>query len=320
MMNRIPLALAAAVALVTACDPATGPEDFLDGQVEVPEPPAEGEGLQFVQSAFDVPPGKEVQHCWVPDWVPSEDVFIKQFIGLQSGMGHHMVALTSLTPQTPGTSYDCTELESMVGLNPLLVPANSPGSTEPEEGLRLFPDDFMVRVPAGSNIVIQSHYVNISDQPLRVADVARFEFVTAAEQDAFTEASYFTVNDGFINVPVGESNHTSGVTCEIDQRITMTSLLGHMHDWGTSVLIERERGGVRETLYDVPEWTVEFRDLAPVNKYLPSDPLVFEVGDKVHITCTYDNTTDHALKFPEEMCVVFGSYFPATAEGFIVCD
>ena len=320
MMKRFLLAFSITITLTAACD-TTGPdEEFLDGRVEVPDPPADGKGLQFVQPEFDVPPGKELQTCWVLDWVPEEDVFIKQFLGLQSGMGHHMVALTAATPQQAGSSYDCTELEAMVGLNPLLVPVNAPGELALDEELRMFPDDFMVRVPAGSKIVIQSHYVNISDQPLRIADVARFEFVTASEEEAFTGASYFTVNHGFINVPAGESNHTTGVTCDIDQHIEMTSLLGHMHDWGTSVIIERERAGSRETLYEVPEWTVEFRDRAPLNKYTTADPLVFEPGDKVHITCTYNNTTDHALQFPEEMCVVFGSYFPATPEGFIICD
>jgi hypothetical protein len=319
MLKRSLPAFAMALTFVAGCD--TEPkDDYLDGRVEVPEPPADGEGLQFVQPEFDVPPGKEVQHCWVPDWVPEEDVFIRSFLGLQSGMGHHMVALTALTPQEPGTQYDCTELESMVGLNPLIVPDNAPGEMERDPALRLFPDDFMVRIPAGSNIVVQSHYVNISDQPLRIADVARFEFVSAEEAETATEASYFTVNHGFINVPQGESAHETGVTCDIEQRLQLTSLLGHMHDWGPSVVIEREREGAREVLYEVEEWTVDFRDRAPLNTYTPEEPLVFEPGDKVHITCTYNNTTDHDLKFPEEMCVVFGSYFPAYEEGFVICD
>ena len=43
-------------------------------------------------------------------------------------------------------------------------------------------------------------------------------------------------------------------------------------------------------------------------------------GDRIHVTCGYDNNTDGPLRFPSEMCVAFGVYYPANEDGFIVCD
>ena len=40
----------------------------------------------------------------------------------------------------------------------------------------------------------------------------------------------------------------------------------------------------------------------------------FKKGDKLRITCDWMNTTDHPMTFPEEMCVAFGMFFPATSD------
>lgn len=309
------LAASAFVATGLACVSGEGPaeDNVLDGRVEVPAPPPEGEGVQFVMPETLIPAGEEKQFCWIPDWVPERDYFVKSFLGYQSGMGHHVVALTSSIPRQAGSTFDCTSLESMISVEPLLVPDSATPGEELEA--RIMPENFAVRLPAGARLVMQSHYVNVSDQDLKVADVAQLLFVAA--EDDFVEASYFTVNHGGIDVPTGE--HTTTVSCDVAQRVQLVSLFGHMHDWGSAVKIERERAGAVETLYDVPEWTVEYRDLPPMETYPEADPLVFEPGDKVHVTCSYNNDTGGPLRFPEEMCVAFGAYFPANADGFIVC-
>lgn len=239
-----------------ACAPdkgrGTGQDDVIDGRVEVPEPPVEGKGVQFVMPETIIPAGEEKMMCWIPDWVPERDSLVRSFIGLQGGMGHHIVALTSGIPREAGTTFDCTELEAMVSLEPLLVPDNPPGE-KTDVSVRLFPEDFAVRLPAGARIVLQSHYVNVADRDLLVADVAVFDFVE--EGEAYTEASYFTVNHGGIDLPEGDV--TTSVSCEVARRTQLVSLFGHMHDWGTSVKIEREREGTTKVLYEVEEWTVE---------------------------------------------------------------
>ena len=36
----------------------------------------------------------------------------------------------------------------------------------------------------------------------------------------------------------------------------------------------------------------------------PDDPLAFEAGDTLRITCDWDNDTDETITFPREMCVL----------------
>lgn len=125
-----------------ACAPDTGQgigqNAVIDRRVGVPEPPVEGKGVQFVMPETIIPAGEEKMMCWIPDWVPERDYLVRSFIGLQGGMGHHIVALTSGIPREAGTTFDCTELEAMVALEPLLVPDNPPGEGT-DVSVHLFP-------------------------------------------------------------------------------------------------------------------------------------------------------------------------------------
>lgn len=303
---------------VTLDGPPEGPVDL---RMEAPPPPAAGKGIQLRQPDHVVEPGQEQQWCWVPDWTPDEDVLVKKFLGLQAeGFGHHILLARSLIPRTPGDEFDCTALEAMTGIDPVSVPDNVPGTHEIEPSLRLFPVDHAMRVTAGSSLVVQSHYINYTDEPMLVSDVVHLEFVDEDERDSFTEAGYFVVNHGYIDVPMGD-DQTTHIACEVDDSYELTGLIGHMHDWGTAIKIELERDGVLSTVYDVPEWTVEFRDLPPINQYFAAgESLSLQAGDRIHVTCTYDNDTGGPLRFPKEMCVAFSAYAPAKPEPFVVCD
>jgi hypothetical protein len=96
-----------------------------------------------------------------------------------------------------------------------------------------------------------------------------------------------------------------------------------MHDWGESITIEREVEGSMESIWGVEEWRPDFRDNPPFNKYEPSAPLHLSQGDKLVLTCNYNNTLDHPLRFPSEMCSLLGIYFPAVENdenGVVICD
>jgi hypothetical protein len=289
----------------------------VDGRVEVPEPPADG--FQLVSPDIVIPPGEDKMMCWVPDIEITEPMRVKQMIGLQNGMGHHLAGFLSSVPRQAGEVFDCTQLESMTTIEPFLVPANEPGTTEAVEGLQLFPEGFAVNVPAGARMVFQSHYINIGDEPMVVADVAQLHLVQAEEDEDFVDVGYWTLNHGLIDIPAGEEG-TVTRSCEIQREFQMLSMLGHMHDWGTGITVEIEREGAFTTIYEELEWTAEFRDLPPILHYTAEEPLRFQAGDKVHVTCSFNNDTDRPLRFPEEMCVAFGAYQGNVEDGFFICD
>ncbi|MEC9071162.1 MAG: hypothetical protein VX938_02230, partial [Myxococcota bacterium] len=48
------------------------------------------------------------------------------------------------------------------------------------------------------------------------------------------------------------------------------------------------------------------------------EPVSLEPGDRIQVTCQWDNTTEHPLTWPEEMCVALMYYSPGA--GFLMCD
>jgi hypothetical protein len=304
------------VSLASACAGGTSDDAGVTGPADhralIPTAPAEGLGRQFVAPDLVIPVGEERMTCWVPDWVPDRDYLVTRFEGVQSPLGHHVVALRSGIAREPGTVFDCTNLASMVSLEPLVLP-------DPTEETRLLPEGFAVRLPAGSRIVIQSHYVNYTDEDIVTADVARFTFVPLEDEGSITEVSYLIANHGALIVDEGVT--TKKIGCALPSDVNVLALLGHMHGLGKEISVTRTpASGIPETLYDVPAWTVEFRDVPPLELFPASAPLSLLAGDQLTVSCTYDNNTGAVVGFPEEMCTSVGYYFPARPEGIIFCD
>ena len=302
--------------LVTLAGCPTAPPDvdaITDRRVVIPEPPAASEGVQIVMDDFTVPPGSEVMWCYVAAWSPDEDTLINSFKGWQNieGGGHHLVALGAQVPYEPGYNFDCTNIESMQSLEPLVLP--EPGDTS------YLPDGYAVRVAAGSNVIIQSHYINYTAQEMVVRDVVHLGFY---QGDDAIEASYLILNHGALDVAPGESS--AEVTCQLPVSATpykLVNLLGHMHEWGAAIDISHQpQGGDWDVIYDVPDWAPEYRDLPPTNVWEAEDPFVIEGGDRFRVRCDFDNGTAENIRFPSEMCTSVALYFPAAENGMIVCD
>ncbi len=286
--------------------------DALDRRVEIPAAPAESEGVQLVMDEFRVGPGEEVMWCYVAAWSPSEDVLINSFQGWQHEEGgHHLVALGAQVPFEPGYNFDCTNIESMQSLEPLVLP--EPGDTS------YLPDGYAVRVRAGANVIIQSHYINYTAQEILVRDVVHLGFY---QGDDAIEASYLILNHGALDLPPGEAS--AEVTCQLPESDTpynMVNLLGHMHEWGAAMDISHQPAGEDwSVIYDVPDWTPEFRDLPPTTIWEADDPFVMNGGDRFRVRCDFDNGTGENIRFPSEMCTSVSLYYPSATNGLLVCD
>ena len=314
-MTRWTLPLLALSAGLLGCptDPGHDTDEPADFRVEIPDPPGADEGVQIVMDDFIVPPGEEVMWCYVAAWSPAEDVLINSFRGWQNleGGGHHLVALGAQVPYEPGYNFDCTNLESMQSLEPLVLP--EPGDTS------YLPDGYAVRVPAGANVVIQSHYINYTAEPMVVRDVVHLGFY---QGDDAIEASYLILNHGGLDIAPGESSVE--VSCQLPDSATpynLVNLLGHMHEWGAAMDISHQPAGADwDVIYDIPDWDPEYRDLPPTNIWEADDPFVMQGGDRFRVRCDFDNGTDANIRFPSEMCTSVALYYPSASNGLLVCD
>jgi len=295
--------LAAAFA---SCTPEAPP---LRTDFAIAPPLAEG-GLELAMPEIVVEPGQDVTWCYVPDFVPAEDFIVKRGFAYQGGSGHHMAVYRSGIPRTPGELFDCTNLQTMVSMLPLVIP------DVPTIETRIMPDGFGVRVPAGSSIVLQTHLINADVEAVRVKDLLQLEL--AAADEALTEASYWVISDNELILPEGPSSVTK--SCNITEETKLVFQLGHMHEFGKKMRVTRTRGDVTDTIYEVEAWTAEYRDQGPTTSYPADEPLVFLPGDRIDLTCEWENATGAEIRWPKEMCVTLGAYFPARGGGFIDCD
>ncbi len=87
-----------------------------------------------------------------------------------------------------------------------------------------------------------------------------------------------------------------------------------MHGLGTRILVELERNGDRQTIYEADPWSAHFRDMPPLKLFLPTDPLQLMPEDTLYLRCHYHNNTGRVVRFPEEMCVMVAYYYPASSE------
>lgn len=311
---RRALILLSLATLAVGCS-APGDDDDagpVDMRVAIPAAPAAGEGVQIVMSELVVPAGQELMWCQVADWSPTEDVYVNTFEGFQAPEGgHHLVALGSQVPYEPGYGFDCTNIESMSTLSPLVLPTL--------DSVQTFPDGLAVKVAPGQSIVIQSHYINYTTEDMLVRDVVNLGFVDGS---TVTEASYLILNHGGLDLAPGEVSAEVSCTLPGDAEYEVVSLLGHMHEYGVSMSVDLQPGAAGDwtNLYDIPDWDVDFRDLPPVLEWDTATPMTLSGGDRLAVNCNYDNVTGEPIRFPKEMCTSVLMYYPADERGLVICD
>jgi hypothetical protein len=301
-----------AAAAVVACEAPPPAERIVDMRATAPDVTR---GFQVRAPTTRVEIGADIETCFVPDLTFDQDVFVVQADAYQGPVGHHVQLYGSAVPRKKGEVFDCSDLATMSTLLPLVTPNHPQKETDNKSQL---PADFYVRIPAGSLIVMQSHYVNYTDSAIEVADILNIE--TVDDVAGMTEASYFVVSDNAFTLPPGASSVTYDCTVADDTAILFG--FGHMHEQGKRIRLERTAataGATAELVYAVDDWTAEYRDYAPVNRYDTAAPLQLRAGDRLTLTCDYDNATGGEIDWPSEMCVFFSAYFPATPDGFILC-
>src|SRR5687767_4301771 len=116
-----------------------------------------------------IEPG-EVQICHYLE-PTTEEMWVTSFDSAQGKFGHHLIIFKARVTEPPGTIRECTSAEDMVRLSPII--------SSVQFGLERFPEGMAIRVPRGTQVVLQQHYVNTSDKPIRVRDVAWMETVPA---------------------------------------------------------------------------------------------------------------------------------------------
>lgn len=309
------------ILLFLACDPDKGPVPSDSGVEAVDERIADDDAsalsdhdVRFYGPEVVIQPYEDKMYCIFGTYT-GEDVGIWALKTWQGPGGHHVQLMSvAAGPEVypDGMVMDCTASDSipMGDVEPLVIPTEGNLS----EVSYPLPEGMAVKLRSGTRFLVQSHYLNTTEQAIRVRDVN--VAAVKAEADVEVWGAPFVANTSMFEIPAGEKK-THSFDCPIAKDYHVLYINGHMHEWGTNMKIERVVDGVASTLYEVPVWDTSFRDVPPTTHYADGE-MFFSAGDVIRTTCNWDNTTDHTLAFPSEMCDGVAMVYPTTVPD--ICD
>jgi len=264
-------------------------------------------GFQFSTGKFTVEPGDTFE-CFYTNTITDRQLNVQTASGKQGPGGHHLTVYYTDQKVDPG-HHKCLDQE-MVALHQIA------GAGSGKEGIIGLPDGYATKVPKGKQLVVQAHYIRTEPTPIEVEDI--IELQTVDEKDVIQFANSFVMVDGTFNLEP-HSRKKSATDCVLPRDFDLLLLLGHMHEWGMHYKLDRvdEQGKPLETLYET-DWDPLYASHPPVTSYDPAKPLHLPKGTRIRQTCEWQNTEEHEMAFPREMCVMFSYYIPD--DGFIICD
>lgn len=282
------LRIAAVVVAVAACGQdgiGPGGRDVVDNRAAIPDP--DPRYLDIVTPEVVIEPGEEKQLCFHQ---VSHGPLAIRGLGTRQGLhGHHISLMTSSEPKPEGTLEDCS---GPVENGKLLwfVLAFEP-----------LPPGYAIDIPDGTPFVMQFHYINTTDEPILVRDVAR---LLRAERETVTGwVSTLITTQVDLAIPTGRSTLTWD--CTLDEPHRLMILSGHMHELGTRFTLGLSNGGDPMTmLYQVDPWKDTFRDTAPTTVFYGA-PLELRAGSTLRTSCEWNNTSGEVVGYPVEMCTLF---------------
>jgi hypothetical protein len=267
--------------------------------------------LSFRTPRFEVPVGDSFT-CFYTDVVTPRELAVYGASGGQGAGGHHIIAYYADEARPIG-SHPCTD-EEMTNLNQIAGTAGE-GDTEGILGLH---DNLALRVPANKQIVLQAHYINVTDAPYMVEDSVSLHLMNP--DDVFAYVNYFVTNDDTFEIPPNAA-YTHTTYCRTTRDLDVVLTLGHMHEDGRHYQLEvmGDGGAAAPQVLRSDEWEPSFTSHPPVTYYPVTAPLHLARGTLLRQSCDWSNTTDRTVLFPREMCLSFMYYFPGEGDD-IVCD
>lgn len=256
-------------------------------------------------------------HCFVLDRAFAEDTYI---VGSQlvpgSGQVHHALVYAIEPSQlhevatrdaaAPGPGYPCFAQPISTGFAdqdafirylaggelpnfdfPIQLGAWVPGTLP-----RTLPAGSAYRVPAGSKLVVQIHY-SLVGAPVTDKTKLLLAFGDRPPTELLRTRPV-AVLDLAIPAGAGPVRQHAAFPYIAAEPLAIVGVMGHMHLLGSAFEASLLRppfdadGG--ECLLDIPRWDFHWQESY---RFEADDPVIVQPGDRVAVTCTYDNRAGH---------------------------
>jgi hypothetical protein len=282
----------------------TGPAGEFD-----PPPPAAGYTRIEVPVLTDLPPGSDTLHCQYVRGPSDRDLDILDVQGYQSAGGHHSVAYSTTVMAPVGTDRPCNADDNMQA--GFLGGIGGEGS-----GAVKLPEGVAYRLPKGSSIMLNTHFLNTGSDAIDGHTVLDFQFVEV--DPGRTIASLFSNGDLSFKVAPGAAADATA-TCTLPRDMQFILFTNHMHDQGSHAKTELlHADGSVELVHEDPSWSYEMQFNATFSAWPLTAPLAIARGETLRTQCHWQNTTVAELAFPREMCFGVG-FFLSDGSSAPVC-
>lgn len=314
-LGLLSLAVAISPAFL-ACSSSTEPAPGEDGLLA---PPPAGQGVQY-EMKTKLEPGTEAEHCKFVQ-APAEGMFVnRDEVRFTKGSHHFLLYETTYTSiptkgedgtivDTSGV-FDCTEgATSKWNVTKLIA-----GSQNADGDAFLnFPSDVAMRVEPGRVLLMNAHYINATPEVLEPE--VRVNLYTIPEAQVKQQGDILFWYNAFIKVGA-KSTGRARMKCQIHDDITLTNIQSHMHARGVGYEAFVVGGAGGEAFYTSESW-----EDVPVKRF--DGGMKIGAGTWLDYYCDYNNAgaTDvfQGPKSTDEMCMLVGSYYPASA-GTAACS
>lgn len=284
-----------ALATLTAWADARAPEG-VDTGVPLPAPARVAFEPDLVTTAGEpyLPPADtpDDYRCLVLDAEFEHDTYVRGFevVPDQGPLVHHVLlyaippsdvpALEALDAEHDGPGYACFGgIE--VGL------PSTQGGWVPGGGPSVWSQDRASFVPAGSKLVMQVHY-NLGASPPAPDQTAVRLMTTTQPPASVVSGQPLATFDLHIPANDAAASITRDFTWYGDAPFEIVGVAGHMHLLGTrmSVSIIRAEDDAAECMLDIPKWDFAWQEM-----FVLGEPMTLRPGDRVRLSCSYDNST-----------------------------
>lgn len=239
----------------------------------------------FRTESFTVPAGSERYLCWTTKTDKPLKVKAIEFAG--SNEIHHLTFAQTILPEPAGLS-ECEFL-----LKTTWLPLFSAGAGANKLSL---PNGVAQELPAGTQLLVQLHLLNVTSQDLTKAMELKLEVTEAPDTQPVKIGGFGSFH---ISLPPHQKTKITH-ECSLPLTSRVVALMPHMHQLATSMTLEMgSSASDLKPIYTREPWNFDQQTIDNVD-------MVLEAGKYMRVTCSYDNTTDKTVTYGEssfnEMC------------------
>jgi hypothetical protein len=224
------------------------------------------------------------------------DTGITLFETLEAAPGyenHHVLLMKARNPSLiPDGVSKCTHIGSLGNLDPVMFP-------DTPVGLRR-----AMPLASGTTLVLQVHYLNTGKETRSFPTTARLHTLAPAHVEQWV--GIMALSKLKLDI-LPHQQTTVDFSCTVPRDFNLLMVGGHMHDIGDEITLSHHEEGEphAERIYPTTadtRWYPAFRDDPPME--WPFRQLARSSVLSVH--CAWTNASDDLIRFPREMCAIFG--------------